>query len=234
MESNNSQGVSQELIHSVNESAQQAKGADHERLGRRQIALLYAATFVILPTWICYYLVSLRIGKNSSLESHGQFLSLWPGRFGNLCRVAFYRLVLRECHPTVSVGFNVLLSKVDTELDSHVYLGPGTMLGDVSIGRDTLVGPGVQIPSGPHIHGFARLDVPIRLQKGTPRKVIVGRDCWIGAGAIVMADVGKGAIVAAGAVVTKPVAPWTIVGGVPAVRIGERVDIAELDRQPGK
>jgi acetyltransferase-like isoleucine patch superfamily enzyme len=46
--------------------------------------------------------------------------------------------------------------------------------------------------------------------------VLIADDCWIGANAVVMANVGNGSVVAAGAVVTETVAPWSIVGGVPA------------------
>lgn len=54
--------------------------------------------------------------------------------------------------------------------------------------------------------------------------IIIGNDVWIGYNAIIMAGVkiGDGAIVAAGAVVVKDVAPYTIVGGVPAKMIRKR------------
>lgn len=54
--------------------------------------------------------------------------------------------------------------------------------------------------------------------------VEVGHDVWVGHGATVLpgVSVGNGAVVAAGAVVTADVAPYTIVGGVPAARIGRR------------
>jgi len=56
------------------------------------------------------------------------------------------------------------------------------------------------------------------------RDTTVGNDVWIGYGAIVMPGVtiGDGAIVAAGAVVTRDVAPYTIVGGNPAVPLRQR------------
>lgn len=51
----------------------------------------------------------------------------------------------------------------------------------------------------------------------------IGRNVWIGANAVVLpgVSIGDGAVVAAGAVVTKDVPPCTIVGGVPAKKLKE-------------
>ncbi len=56
------------------------------------------------------------------------------------------------------------------------------------------------------------------------QKVQIGHDCWIGHKAIIMPGVtiGNGAVVAAGSVVTKDVAPYTVVAGVPAKQISKR------------
>ena len=56
--------------------------------------------------------------------------------------------------------------------------------------------------------------------------IVIGNDVWIGYEAVVMAGVhiGNGAIIAAHAVVTKNVPPYTIVGGVPARPIRKRFD----------
>ncbi|MBU2326599.1 MAG: acetyltransferase [Alphaproteobacteria bacterium] len=55
-------------------------------------------------------------------------------------------------------------------------------------------------------------------------RVVIGHDVWIGHGATILpgVNVGDGAVVGAGAVVSRDVAPYTIVGGVPAKLIRER------------
>src|SRR5690606_2425058 len=59
-------------------------------------------------------------------------------------------------------------------------------------------------------------------RRGQP--VVIGHDVWIGQGAIILPNVkiGTGAVVAASAVVTKDVPPYTIVGGVVAKELGRR------------
>ena len=62
--------------------------------------------------------------------------------------------------------------------------------------------------------------------RAVSKKVEIGDDVWIGHGAIILhgVNIGDGASVAAGSVVTKDVAPYTIVGGVPAKLIRYRFD----------
>jgi acetyltransferase-like isoleucine patch superfamily enzyme len=109
-----------------------------------------------------------------------------------------------------------------------VYIGPYCVLGLVSIQRDTLLGPGVQIPSGQKIHLFDDLAKPIREQGGVIQRVSIGADCWIGSGSIVMADVADQVIVGAGSVVTKPLPKRVVAAGVPARVVREREEGLEV------
>ena len=101
----------------------------------------------------------------------------------------------------------------DTEIDYS---------GGVEIADDVWISQHVLIHTHEHrVHSRA-------LKKDQPTELIplfIGKDAWIGAYALVMPTVrriGEGAIVAAGAVATKDVPDWAIVGGVPARQIGER------------
>ena len=67
-------------------------------------------------------------------------------------------------------------------------------------------------------------DKLIRDQAGDERDVIIGSDVWLGAYAIILpgVNIGDGAVVAAGSVVTHNVSRYSIVAGVPAREIGQR------------
>jgi virginiamycin A acetyltransferase len=89
-------------------------------------------------------------------------------------------------------------------------------------GSYVVVAEGCRFLSGSRYHNFERTDIPMAVQGGRLRRIRVGNDCWIGANAIVMSDIGSGSVVGAGAVVTAPVQALTIVAGNPARVIRRR------------
>ena len=180
------------------------------------------AILAVSPLLISHWLSSSISGADRSLESHSQLLSLFPGITGNYLRLAFYRFALEQCDPTATICFGALLSKTGARLGKHVYVGPRCMLGLVTLEDDVLLGPAVQIPSGPMTHGIDRLDTPIRLQPGKKQRITVGRDTWIGAQAIVLADIGHQVVIGAASTVTKPIQPYVLAAGVPSRVIRER------------
>jgi acetyltransferase-like isoleucine patch superfamily enzyme len=185
------------------------------------------ATLLVFPVLCWQWIAGRFFGADATLEGTSSLLAMIPGRVGVLLRGAFYHYVLEHCDPTVWICFGTLLSKTQTRLGSHVYIGPYCVLGLVTIKRDTLLGPGVQIPSGQKIHLFDDLARPIREQGGLVQRVSIGADCWIGAGSIVMADVADQVIVGAGSVVTKPLPRRVVAAGVPARVVREREDGVE-------
>jgi acetyltransferase-like isoleucine patch superfamily enzyme len=119
----------------------------------------------------------------------------------------------------INPAYNLTLGD-DVDLAWGVIITTG---GGVEIGDRTLVGYRTIISSANHLipDGHGRI-----FGSGHDRKkVIIGCDVWIGANCTIVAGVtiGEGAVIAAGSVVTKNVAPYAIVGGVPAKIIKERI-----------
>jgi galactoside O-acetyltransferase len=113
------------------------------------------------------------------------------------------------------------------EIGNNASINTNVMLnaafgGAIKIGDNVLIGPNVVLRTSNHV--FSKRDVPIRTQGHKAGKVVIEEDVWLGANVVVLPDVviGKGAIVGAGAVVTKNVEEYTIVAGVPARKIGMR------------
>lgn len=180
------------------------------------------ATMAATPFLVSYAIKSKVMGPDRALEGSTQFLALMPGLPGQYLRRAFLRRTLRECHVTATIEFGTLFSQAEAVIEENAYVGPRCHLGWVHIGRNALIAAGVHVPSGAQTHGMESTEVPIRDQPGARRCVRIGAGAWIGSSAVVMADVGDDAVVAAGAVVTSPVPPRAIVGGVPARLIKER------------
>jgi len=184
--------------------------------------VLVLATVWILPRYIAWWVMARAVGRDRALLSASQGLSRIPGLRGRYQRVAFLRLVLDECAASACVEFGTLFSQCGARVGENAYIGPYCQIGRADIGADTMLAAGVQVPSGPDTHGTASLDVPMRLQPGHLRMVSIGRDCWIGSAAVVLADVGEQSIVAAGAVVTQELPPRIVAGGVPARILKDR------------
>jgi maltose O-acetyltransferase len=160
-----------------------------------------------------------------------QFLPQPPRMFGigKYARTMACRPLLLSCgrnvnierladigfHPTVRIG-------------NHSGIGVRAVVTHADIGDDVMMGP--DFVYSPVNHVFHRTDVPMRSQGLSPvLRLTIGNDVWIGRRVMVMPGVriGNGAIIAAGAVVTKDVPDFAIVGGVPAKVIRYRNTPAE-------
>ena len=133
-----------------------------------------------------------------------------------------------------SIGAESILNNV--HFGGHSYCGNHCQISNTEVGRYTSIGPQVLIGLGLHpttrvstypgfysARGFADsqyVDSAFVEYKSST----IGNDVWIGARVIILdgINIGDGAIVAAGAVVTKDVPPYAIVGGIPAKLIGKR------------
>jgi acetyltransferase-like isoleucine patch superfamily enzyme len=180
------------------------------------------ATVLLIPELISFWIRSRVLGRDRALEGSTQTLSLIPGMVGQVFRRAFLMQVLDHCHPDATIEFGTLFSQAGAHLEENVYIGPRCHIGLAHLERDVLVAAGVHIPSGGLTHGTSDLTKPIQDQPRIWQKVRIGAGSWIGSGAVVMADVGRDCVIGAGAVVTKPIPDRVIAAGVPARVIRSR------------
>ena len=151
-----------------------------------------------------------------------------------------------------SNGFGKNSAIVGSKIGYGSYIAQGAKLAKASIGRYCSIGQNVDCIFGKHpantfvsTHpsffatktpvGFTYADKQYFEEFATPHEggysITIGNDVWIGANVSLMdgVKIGDGAIVAANALVTKDVPPYTIVGGVPAKPIKKRFADDEID-----
>jgi len=164
----------------------------------------------------------------------------------------------RKNHPNCRVGENVTLDHslindyvslfdnvvlYNSNIGSYSYVQESSVLNNCEVGRFCSIAPNVVVAPGKHNPNFTSTSalfftnhpkLPITFKSAdysANEKVIIGNDVWVGLNAVILdgVNVGDGAIIAAGSVVTKDVEPYSIVGGVPAKFIRYRFSKEDID-----
>jgi acetyltransferase-like isoleucine patch superfamily enzyme len=143
--------------------------------------------------------------------------------------------------------YNILFQDtqvINSNIGSHTYVQKRSTIYCSNIGKFCSIGSNVSI--GPGIHKLDGISThPSFFLKNTPlikkysqedafissKETVIGHDVWIGEKAIILdgVSIGNGAVIAAGAIVTKDVAPYAIVGGVPAKVLRMRFSPLEIE-----
>ena len=178
------------------------------------------------------------------------FVSSAPGNTGNFLRNLYYKyrskntfvnnrfeIGLRIEYPqNVKIssnsyfGLNCKIYACENsivEIGRNVSFNSNVMInargiGKILIGKNVLIGPNVVIRS--NNHKYENLNIPIIDQGMSKGEIIIEDNVWISSNCVILPNcrIGEGSIVAAGAVVTKDIEPYTIAGGIPAKKIGVR------------
>lgn len=186
------------------------------RLFLKRTANAIALCVAAIPGLIC------GIEKRANRRSEA-FFGFWshcfamlPGHPGAYLRRAFYRLTLDHCSSDCFIGFGTLFSHRQVVIERSVYIGSYSLIGSARLGEGTLIGSRVSILSGPGLH---ELDATGRWTPADLSKIQhinIGRNVWIGEGAIIMASIGNGSHAASGSVVSATVPDGILVAGNPA------------------
>ena len=150
-----------------------------------------------------------------------QFFALFPGIVGTFVRSAFYKYTLRECSIDTTISFGTFFSSRDARVGTNVSIGSFCVIGRARIGMRTQISSHVEIPSGRYQH---LRDEQGRFLDSGSGEVVIGSDCWIGASAVIMANVGDQSTIGAGSVLVKDIPDHVIAVGVPAKPIKNSLD----------
>ncbi len=158
----------------------------------------------------------------------GRYIPNWiPG--GRNLRRLLSKLIFKKCGKLSCAGYMAFLGNgANIEIGDYSAIGERAYIGGIGsggklrIGNYVLMAPDVIILTA--THNYQNINIPMCFQGTSAKDVIIEDDVWIGIRVIIMPGVTihTGAIVAAGAVVTKDVQPYAIVGGVPAGILGSR------------
>lgn len=156
-----------------------------------------------------------------------QLAADYPCNFGEACFVSPQAIVLPD---QLALGDRSYIAGGAIVRSTRLVTGSDCSINSYSIlSGDITMGNGVRIASHASLygfnHGYAVTDVPVFRQPLTVKGIVIGDDVWIGANAVILDGVriGSHSIVAAGAIVTRDVPAYSIVGGNPAKLIRSRL-----------
>ena len=139
----------------------------------------------------------------------------------NTFRKLWYRICGMKIGTSSQIDMGVyILAPMKISIGSYSHINQGCLLdgrGGISIGNSVSISHRVQIMTGTH-------DIQSKDFRGYVKPVFIGDYAFIGVGATVLGGIkiGKGAVVCAGAVVTKSIPDFAVVAGVPSKIIGQR------------
>lgn len=157
--------------------------------------------------------------KNLFLGDNVKLNALSEGGITGGTNVTIRRGSIIDCTGVYSeLGEGILIGN-NVGISENCYI---QVRGYVEIGDDVIIGPNSSIFS--ENHNFENNDILIREQGVSRKGVKIERGVWIGTKSVILdgVTVGENSIVAAGSVVNKNIAPYSIVGGVPAKLIKRR------------
>jgi acetyltransferase-like isoleucine patch superfamily enzyme len=111
-------------------------------------------------------------------------------------------------------------SRRDAMVEPNVSIGSYCVIGRARIGARSQISSHVEIPGGRAQHVRDQLGRLSNTLEDTGDVLSIGEDCWIGAGAIVMANVGSQSTIGAGSVVVQEIPPGVVAVGAPAKPVG--------------
>lgn len=143
--------------------------------------------------------------------------ALLPGLPGVFLRRGFYSLTLDKCSLDCHIGFGSFFCHRDSIVEDNVYIGNYCSIGSAFIGQNSLIGSRSCLlsGSGQHVHND-ETGVWEAFSADNKRQIQIGKNVWIGEAAVLMANIGEGSQIAAGAVIANDTKAYVLLAGNPA------------------
>lgn len=202
----------------------------------------------------------LLLGLKSLLVIFEMFIRYIPGGIGYLIRRIYYKNSLKKIGKNVLIDVGVFFNGTkNISIGDYVWIDAGcridAMLGQVKIGKRVHVAPFTIIASresviiedyvgiGAGVKIYANSEVPTdgkrmsgpmipeKYKAYYSKKIVLEKDCFIGAGAVILpgAHIGEGAVIGANTVIKKEVKSYDIIAGLPPRVIGRRNKVTVPD-----
>jgi len=188
-----------------------------------------------LKDWIEFFIRNIPGGTGFFLRSHYFKMrldkSFLNNRFETGLRIEFPKNIIIGSNSFFGLDCKIYASEFSQiKIGSNITFNSNVMInargkGKIIIGNNVLIGPNAVLRS--NNHSFKNTNKPITEQGMTEGTIFVEDDVWISSNSVILPNcrIGKGAIIAAGAVVTNDVPSYSIVGGVPAKVISKRLSV---------
>ncbi|PHR89737.1 MAG: acetyltransferase [Blastopirellula sp.] len=180
--------------------------------------LVHALSLVLVcPLWLTSNLEA-RLSSTSEtvFQLWAHSLSIIPGIPGVYLRRAYYCCTLESCSRTAYIGYGTIFSNRRAIIEKSVYIGTYTLLGDVILREGCLIGSRASLISGGQQHQRSADGKWLSADTDNYKRIEINAGAWLGEACLVAADVGKGAMIAAGSVVASKVPADVMVAGNPA------------------
>lgn len=176
------------------------------------------AQLVTLPIALtCWAEYTLNRNSEVVFSFWTNVFALIPGLPGVFLRRGFYSLTLEQCSTNCHIGFGSMFCHRSAIVEEKVYLGNYCTIGSAHLGKNCLIGSRASLLSGSeqHVYNDESGEWSSFTQAGM-RQIHIGANAWVGEAAIIMANVGEGTQVAAGAVISSDTRAHVVVAGNPA------------------
>lgn len=178
---------------------------------------LLAQLFVMPFAFTCWIEKNLSSSSESIFSFWTHFFALLPGIPGVFLRRGFYSLTLDKCSVNCHIGFGSIFAHRRAIVEDNVYLGLYCTVGAAHLGKNCLIGSHASLISGSAQH--TRNDDNgewLAFSSHGMIQIKIEANVWVGEGAIIMADVGRGSLIAAGSVINTKIKKNVVMAGNPA------------------